>query len=972
MNPDPEIIGKLGLSDFIALDIETTGLNASEDQIIEIGATKFHSCEPGESFESFVRPSIKIPKFITKLTGISDHDVADAPEYHEVMSEFIDFCGDRPLIAHNSPFDMKFLRTWAAKAGAESTGRSEKPQSYFKNDVYDTALLSRIFFWWVNNHKLVTLAEYFGFDESNAHRASSDAERAGYLFVKVLERMLESSYKSISTLHRLFEGTNNSSRKLFYALSGLLNDGKIREGMEQLPTDLKRMRSNVIGKTTSVQLDAAPKLEYINPKEVKAIFQVDGEISLNLKEYEERPQQEDMAFTIAEAFNAGQMLAIEAGTGVGKTLAYLVPSIMWARNNRPAGQRVVISTRTKNLQDQLFNKDIPFLHETLPIPFKAVLLKGRNNYLCLTKYYQAIMDPGNWLTEEERISIAPIVTWINHTKTGDIEENHGFNRNRSYSLWNKISAESGKCSKMKCKQYNGCYLGNVRDAAATADIIVVNHSLLLSDAVTNNQVLNEYQNLVIDEAHNLEKDAWQFLGEELSVWQIKRILSGIHEKDSTGRGAIDRLARIVQSLKSLDKMETILRNIEKVIDQTDKTELTATELFSNLNKIPDWVPKTRNRYAAKLRYKNEDQFFDSVSLNVDQFIQAAGILGSLIKQLLEIIMDIPMGSDKNGEEAFMDVQSEYEKLVNFIELSERLFEASDQDYVYWVELPTKTDSLDVRLFAVPLNMADALNEHLYSGLRCAIFTSATLAVAGSFNYFLERTGVELTDPEKLKYKEVGSPFNYSEQAQIGITAYMPAPNSDEFIDQAANLISDINATYRKGTLVLFTSYGMMNRFYDSLEPDYRKLGLSLLGQGKDGSRFVLQEKMKKEMGSTLLGTDSFWEGFDVQGDALNLLVITKLPFLVPTEPIVLAIEEKLKSEGKNAFTSYSIPEAIIKFRQGFGRLIRSKSDRGTILILDNRLSNKMYGKTFLKSLPSETQVLQSSDAVLEWIAGFNN
>ena len=313
--------------------------------------------------------------------------------------------------------------------------------------------------------------------------------------------------------------------------------------------------------------------------------------------------------------------------------------------------------------------------------------------------------------------------------------------------------------------------------------------------------------------------------------------------------------------------------------------------------------------------------------------------------------------------------SAYESLGQMIRLSEELFDPSKEDQVYWVELPSKADSIDVRLHSVPLNMADTLNEVLYSGLRSAVFTSATLTTEGDFSHFLERTGVGKDEAERLVTLEVGSPFNYDEQCNIGIMNFLPPPNTDNFNEDAIELISAISEKLQLGGLILFTSYNMMNRFYEKLEPLYKKLGLSLLGQKKDGSRYSLQEKLKKDRGSLLLGTESFWEGIDVPGRALEMLVITKLPFAVPTEPIILAIEDSLKKEGKNAFMNFSLPEAIIKFRQGFGRLIRSKTDKGIVLFLDNRLSQKQYGKSFLKSLPTGVKILNSKKEAVEWAQG---
>ena len=966
--PDSFSLKRLGLSDFIALDLETTGLDSSKEQIIEIGAIKFVDGEPQDRFNSLVLPSITIPKFITDLTGISNEDVKDAPEIEDILPEFIEYCGNYPLVAHNSPFDMGFLRVWAAKIEASASSSTLKPESYFKNDVYDTALLSRIFFWWVTNHKLVTLADYFKLDPSDAHRASSDAERSGLLFLKIIDRMYDSSYQTLSSLAILFEGTNNSAGKIFKQLTELIAGSELKEGSELLPDHEHILGDNVIGKSMPVQFEAAPKLNLIDPKEVKAKFEVGGELSHDLEGYEERPQQENMAFAVADAFNSEKFLAVEAGTGVGKTLAYLVPSIMWAHENRAGGQRVVISTRTKNLQDQLFNKDIPFLYRSLKIPFKAVLLKGRNNYICLTRYHQLLSDSSNSMTASERINFAPMITWIKHTKTGDIEENHGFDRNRSFLLWNKLSADSGKCNRMRCKQYNGCYLGKVRESAGTADVLVVNHSLLLSDAVSNNQVLNEYQNLVVDEAHNLEKDAWQFLGEELSVWKIKNSLSALHDKENVSGGVADKFARIIPQIDAISNSDTLLSILDRIIAGSELAESKSVELFSELNKSPEWVPEIRSNYVSKIKYEAGSKFFNSVSGRINDLITTLYSIKESVKEFLEVARELSF-NNKDADELSVEMLSAYESLGQMIRLSEELFDPSKEDQVYWVELPSKADSIDVRLHSVPLNMADTLNEVLYSGLRSAVFTSATLTTAGDFSHFLERTGVGRDEDERLVTLEVGSPFNYDEQSTIGVMNFLPPPNAETFNEDAIELISAIIEKIQLGGLILFTSYNMMNRFYEKLEPLYKKLGLSLLGQKKDGSRYSLQEKLKKDRGSLLLGTESFWEGIDVPGSALEMLVITKLPFAVPTEPIIMAIEDSLKKEGKNAFMNFSLPEAIIKFRQGFGRLIRSKTDKGIVLLLDNRLSQKQYGKSFLKSLPTSVKILNSKEEAVEWVQG---
>ncbi len=691
-----------------------------------------------------------------------------------------------------------------------------------------------------------------------------------------------------------------------------------------------------------------------------------GRIAARLKNYEHRPEQLQMADAVQQAIQQGKHLIVEAGTGVGKSLAYLAPAVQYAVKNH---SRVIVSTNTKNLQEQLFWKDLPQLSRTLDESFQYVLLKGRSNYLCLNRWSSTLANLDAALTFEERIAALPLVLWSTQTSTGDISEHAGFDPSRAGSLWAKVCSDSGFCRSPKCKTNGQCFANNIRKQALKAHIVVVNHSLLFADLSTENGVLGDYEHLIIDEAHNVERVAAQYLGRELNIWRVKNLCDQLRSPGLTNTGTLPALKHWI---KLGELQETEVKGFEVGIGGA---EAAIEDLWMNTQTFFQELTRSararsRNsqaRYKEKLRYKPDDDPFSSVMDSLGAFSEATRIAGEQLSKLSNWMKDLKDDAFPNQD----DIQSELDaRATHCQELLDDIGDLTDPNYegwVYWMELPSREDSSDTRLFSAPLRIAEQLEETLYTKMHTIIFTSATLGIRGRLVYFLRRMGLEDADEDRVKSLCLGSPFDYDKQALVCTASFMPSPKDPGFQDAVDDVVRELAIEVNRGTLVLYTSYGMLNKTYDALKLDLSSRDTLLLGQGKDGSRQHITERFKENRSSILLGTSSFWEGVDLPGDSLEILSIVRLPFAVPTDPLVEAQMEELQNQGKNPFIHYSVPEAILKFRQGFGRLIRNATDRGVVIVLDNRVQTTRYGQAFLESLPAPSRSFSSREEMIRTI-----
>jgi len=954
---DSELLLKLGLDTCIAFDVETTGLDPRQEEVIQFSAVKFVNGEIRDECNFFCNPGRPIPEFITELTRIDDTMVRDQPAFAERIEEIREFFGNNPLIAHNAPFDVSYLNA--------------KMDTPLGNPVIDTLDLARIFLYYLPDRKLETLASHFGLETEGAHRADVDTRNTGRLFFKILEIMLHydiSLYKDIffiiealPTLHNydLYQRILNH-----YVESGRTEPEKLR------PYHI--MPDNKLGDFKNRNLHSEGNIRKISRGDVDNIFGVNGRLSETLPSFEVRLGQMKMAGDIVEAFNQGECLIAEAGTGVGKSLAYLIPAVKWMKKNRRDGMSIVVSSYTKNLQEQLFLKDIPFVHDFVDPDFTVVLLKGRQNYICLTKWQWLMKNLDQAVLPFDRPHLLPLLVWLRETLTGDIEENSGFQIQRVPYIWAKLFSEPGYCTTKKCAENHGCFLGKIRKLAHVADIIIVNHSLLLSDAAAGNSILPEHPVCIIDEAHNLVKAAYQYLGIEITPWSIERILHKLYTPGRIHLGALVSLSRYAgkgKEWKNEDR-DMIIKRISQAEDDVE-TLLKASTLFYKtlLKEINHHVRDADQRYVQKIRYKSDSCPFSGMT-TAEALLQSAARLDSTLDLLKKEVDSLEPAERASISEQMDELElaiTVFEEMQNALRIC---LSPDDEEMIYWYEIPTDPESIYVSIKAVPLHVNRELYEQIYRNKYALIATSATLSVAGRFKYFMKRSGMDLIEEERVKTTVYESPFDYREQCEIWNLTHFQEPGNKHFDEEVGKTIAELSARFKLGTLVLTTSYASIKNIRNILEPAAREYNFQLVTQMGSASRTALLQRFIRDTKSVLLGTESFWEGVDIPGETLELLIITKLPFAVPTEPVVQAITEDIEKQGGNAFMEYSVPEAILKFKQGFGRLIRSREDRGIALIMDKRLSVKRYGQYFMQSIPADIRFVKNSEELMENIGNW--
>ncbi len=695
-------------------------------------------------------------------------------------------------------------------------------------------------------------------------------------------------------------------------------------------------------------------------------FEEKGIIAQNFKGFEFRNEQLSMAKHIEEGLNNEVKVIVEAGTGTGKTLAYLIPSIEWALANE---KKVIISTNTINLQEQLLNKDIPMIQKMMSQKFKYLLVKGRGNYLCNRKYFNVsrgkLKDPKEY-SEEQKKQIRELINWGQKTATGDKSELYF---EPDYNIWEMFQSESDLCYPA-CPHREECFFLKSREEKKKADILIANHHIFFSDLAIKKEIgfnndysiLPEYGLAVFDEAHNIEKVARDYFSYEVSKYSfgknLNKIMNTSKFKDENNNNEIKIFKdEIPQKLKTNGQIQEILsyfKNIEFETKEEVENIIYKNFLEEHVNldesgrvffdRLIEIFSRGQNGSIAVRIKKDqvmETSFISMLKDSKENFILEFGRYLRTGKKIIDRISDIEDNSGKINE--FMKY---IERLESWFENFKFINKFEDEDFIYWIEVNEKKNNS--KLVATPLKVDMELSENLYENLDQIVFTSATLSISKNFDYFKKSIGLE----EKTYDKIIDSPFDYDKQMKVYIPEGLPEPNDRNFLDDIEELLKKIIYKTKGRTFVLFTSYKALNYVYYSLREEFERNNINLLIQGMY-PRTKLVEIFKKTEAPVLFGTDSFWEGVDVKGDQLSSVIIVKLPFKVPSDPVTEAIIETYEEQGKNPFMEYQIPESIIKFKQGIGRLIRSKEDSGIITILDNRIITKRYGKYFLESIPTK-------------------
>jgi predicted DnaQ family exonuclease/DinG family helicase len=925
------------LDSFVCLDLETTGLDFDYDKIIEVGAVKYVKGEKTGEFTQLLNPGVPIPPDIEILTGITNQDVESAPIIEEVIPKFESFLEDTQLfVGHNVRFDISFIKRHLSARYAIT----------LETFAADTAVLARLVWPGLKTFSLAHLAEFLDIKEPPSHRALRDAQVTAELY-----------FREITALAGMPKNIQNLVAGLIF---GQQSRGMVLSSLESLAKRFPAPASydydfgdNVVG-----QSEIKPVEEYANihADEINELF--DGALRQTLPVYEERPQQIEMADQVIGAFNRSEIFLAEAPTGVGKSLAYLIPAILWAKTN---GESVIISTGTKNLQDQLFGKDIPLVRKALGFDFKAVLLKGRANYLCLFKYYELLNEAASSFGQEERQALMALAAWAETTKTGDVAECTGFSPARWRYLWARASCEGNFCLGKICHYYKRCFLFRVKNEAMTAHVKIINHHLLFADFSSGGDFLATSGHAIIDEAHNLEKVAASYLGPETNYSQFLTIFNQIFTIRPVETGFL-ALAKMRALTMDREEARRINNEISKVQRKLMSARGDSNEFFDKLAASVTSGTDDESR-AREISYTDITKFVSQQ--NIDKFAQSLKDLEFSLTNLAELFDEADSLKDKI--ELSVRAKALAQDLRDARLAYEFLSRADDTDFVYWIELDKKVDA---RLVSAPLEVGKILDAKFYDQLKTLILCSATLSVAGDFTYYKSRLGLNLKANDRTFEKALDSPFDLKRNIGFYSAGFLPNPNAANFDREAAEVIFGLFAATGVKGMVLFTAYKNITAVVDSVGGRLLEQGFELFVQDGSQSPSRLLNRYKNSPKGIIFGTDSFWEGVDLPGEELQLLVIVKLPFSVPDKPWVKANLDKIEAAGGSPFIEFSLPEAVIKFRQGFGRLIRKKTDSGCVVVLDPRLSGKEYGRYFAKSVSPDLQVFGNIDDLAKSVKEF--
>lgn len=929
--------------DLVVLDTETTGLSFRKCELIQISAARLSGRSAQERYETYVRPNSLIPPEIQKLTGIHEYDVADAPSGEQAVADLADFVGGEPILAHNATFDRTFIE--------KTPGGSEV------SDIWiDTLALSRIALPRLRSHRLADMAQAFGCAPVT-HNASADVDALigmWRIILLGLADLPQGLLDKLATLHPEVEWP-------FRAILGHI-------AQQQAPRSfsLKAIRKDLVHEhAREPHVDAADpeRAPLTSPKasEIQEAFSAQGLVGTLFEKYEARPEQLSMALEVRDALADSQHRAIEAGTGTGKSLAYLVPAILFAQRNDLS---VGIATKTNALTDQLVSHELPALDEALPNGVSYISLKGYDHYPCLHRLDRACEDDlplrlvdghgrsENGIASDMLTALAVSYAFACQSPDGDLDT---LGIRWRFVPRSMLTTTPAECLHGKCPYYpEECFIHGARRRAASADIVVTNHSLLLRNVTAEGRILPPIRHWIIDEAHGFESEARRQWAREVSAEQAHR---GFERLGSTKTGTLHSLMVDAAGLEHEEGDAThasgdvlVSRLLVKFAAAVSRASLSCADLFDHLRNLAQ-IGGSQGGYDLITAWIDEQlrstpewqQFAESGTAALERLDEAVKDMRQVMEALegatpMRLATSISSSLSEDG--VFLSELASNLRLV---------LEGTDDSYVYSAEVSRRKKDVGKEcLRAEKLDIGRDLAKRWLPEMESVIFTSATMTVSGSFEHFDHSVGFDLLEAGEHRDIQLPSSFDYERNMGVIVAQDMPQATDPTYIDKLCDLLFDVHQAMDGSVLTLFTNRREMEEVYKQLQPRLSSLGLELLCQERGSSPWRLREQFLADKRRSLLALRSFWEGFDAAGDTLRCVVITKLPFASPRDPLV---RERDRRE-QRAWWRYSLPEAVLNVKQAAGRLIRSSTDIGVLVIADSRVATKRYGRTFTSSLPN--------------------
>jgi predicted DnaQ family exonuclease/DinG family helicase len=873
---------------YISLDLETTGFDPVGDQVLEVAAIKFQGNKILETFETLINPGIEIPAMVTHITGITEETVADAPSFESISDNLAKFLGNFPIVGHNIEFDLTFL---------EAKGIP------ILNSQLDTLKLSSILIHDLPSYSLDTISRLLKIEHKNKHRAYSDAFVCFKLIQILKKKIAELPPKTLEQIKEIVPRANWDLGEIF------LQSKSNTTPKKTVKKKKKKSHTTNLGKQLK------------NDSELIDLLGEKSPLQNIIKNYEHRPGQQTLLQKILDAVHHRYHLIAEAGTGTGKTMAYLLAA---AHIKHSQHKKVIISTYTNNLQDQIVNKDFPLIKHLFP-DLKIAVLKGRKKYFDQERF-KALTNKHH-LEEHQLTTIIKVLIWLEQTETGDLDEINL--QNKEILLYDEICSNPDDKRKNKNRTTES-YLEKARKKADTADIVVVNHALLIQDHLNESSILPNAEILVVDEAHHLEKTLTDALTTQFShnrtyrLWE--KLIEHLHHPDSKKVASDPDWELHIENTKKLRlSYLSISENI------FDGARLVIEKYAYN----PD-IPSIRLGISQQV---TADEQWHKILSNIKDTEKLNTELLKLDKEIRQIL------------EQYDEIDSSILPILRDLKALHRgLIELTNDSDNKIIWLSRHFDD-SIHLAYAPLTVKDVFGEEIFSPFDSVILTSATLSTYGNFNYIRSELGLD----ENFEELKIPSHFSYPDQVKIIIPEDLPEPKEPEYLEQCKEVIESVINKNGGRTMVLFTAKKDLARVFHDIAPKLKTRGISLLGQNLSGGRGkILSHFQDEPEKSAILGTNSFWEGVDLTGSALTCVMIQKLPFDPPDDPIIRG----RSSQFNRPFEEYSLPRAILRFKQGFGRLIRSSHDTGAVIILDSRLVHKSYGKAFIASLPEGIKIHQ--------------